>query len=977
MLRGISGPKLYRGRGGCVSSLPFTTVALLVLGLTIGIAVLTFGQTSVTLLGHTITYLGRTVAGGNTIFTYQLTPGSGPGIKDPSHWVVGLGTSCTFSNVFGSNGVQVNPDPTTGVTGFKIDLSDDDGDDDDGDDDPPPSSTMTITYFGDVPDSGTVTVAVKAGKDKATGTLKGPNCAAPPPTRTLTVTASPSGAQGGTFTLTVNSGSCTPGTGTYTTPNSFSCNSGSQVTISNPQSPAPKSPIDTRYIFNSFSPSASATLDIDKTITINYTTQFLVSYAVTGCNGLTVTPPAEEWVNSGGTATGSFPAQVTNGGTRCNFVSDNRPATITGPTTITGTYKTQYRLLLSINPGAVPGGLSNISGATSGDFFDSNTIVNLTANALVSVSSDTRYRFSNWNGDCSGTSPTISVTMSVAKSCQAKYIQQFQVLFTQAGATGTVNVQFIGTHIVPFSDFFNAGSSLGGFQYDSVVGQFFCQSSCSGTIGVLNSPQVIKAIYVLDNTPPSLTCAALTPPNAFGWYKADVVIHFIANDTGSGLDLLDGSIPLGGVAHYEFDKTITGEGINLSISAKVGDRTGNEATASCQANIDRTPPLATITLNPAAPNGKNGWYTVNIGVDYTCSDALSGLDPATPCPTDTTITTDGIHNLSTGTIKDKAGNQSGASVNVKRDATPPIITGSRSPAQNAFGWNNTNVTVNFVCSDATSGIASCGPTPQVITTEGPNQSRTGIAEDNAGNTASAIVGNINIDKTPPIIVAIVTPPPDASGIVTTAGPVTVSFNCSDPPNASNATPASGIASCSSPTVLTAEGAHTVTGLAKDRADNIATTTVRLTIARQQHMILQVKIKDEEIPPAGEEMTVEIILRFAPKGLQRYDLVLHIGDATGASKIARIEKIESKTIDPKFFKVLNKQDFFIRFKAEDNDDVIRPAATNIVIAEAKLRILLPGRSLLWLESPPTTVVDDKGQVVSPKDILMIPQEFEVK
>jgi len=65
------------------------------------------------------------------------------------------------------------------------------------------------------------------------------------------------------------------------------------------------------------------------------------------------------------------------------------------------------------------------------------------------------------------------------------------------------------------------------------------------------------------------------------------------------------------------------------------------------------------------------------------------------------------------------------------------------------GWNNTNVTVNYACTDAGSGIASC-PQPQVVSNEGANQVVSGTATDKAGNTASASV-TLNIDKTPPTI----------------------------------------------------------------------------------------------------------------------------------------------------------------------------------------------------------------------------------
>src|SRR3989304_5625351 len=85
------------------------------------------------------------------------------------------------------------------------------------------------------------------------------------------------------------------------------------------------------------------------------------------------------------------------------------------------------------------------------------------------------------------------------------------------------------------------------------------------------------------------------------------------------------------------------------------------------------------------------------------------------------------------------------------DKTPPSLVGLRTPGPNANGWNNTDVTVSFTCSDGLSGIDSCGPTPQVVTTEGMGQSRSGTAVDKAGNTASTTVGGINIDKTPPTV----------------------------------------------------------------------------------------------------------------------------------------------------------------------------------------------------------------------------------
>jgi transcription elongation factor len=58
-------------------------------------------------------------------------------------------------------------------------------------------------------------------------------------------------------------------------------------------------------------------------------------------------------------------------------------------------------------------------------------------------------------------------------------------------------------------------------------------------------------------------------------------------------------------------------------------------------------------------------------------------------------------------IGDLAGNVARTSVLVNIDRTPPgIVEKSRTPAANAAGWNNGDVTVTWSCSDALSGAHS-------------------------------------------------------------------------------------------------------------------------------------------------------------------------------------------------------------------------------------------------------------------------------
>ncbi len=130
-------------------------------------------------------------------------------------------------------------------------------------------------------------------------------------------------------------------------------------------------------------------------------------------------------------------------------------------------------------------------------------------------------------------------------------------------------------------------------------------------------------------------------------------------------------------------------------------------------------------------------------------------------------------------------NGSVATVNFEiDDTTAPTITGSASPPANSAGWNNTDVTASFTCTDSepSSGIAINTVAGSTLTGEGANQAvtNTGTCKDNVGNEAApATVSGINIDKTQPIITSSVTPesPNGSNGWYTTA--VTVAFSCTD------------------------------------------------------------------------------------------------------------------------------------------------------------------------------------------------------
>lgn len=115
-----------------------------------------------------------------------------------------------------------------------------------------------------------------------------------------------------------------------------------------------------------------------------------------------------------------------------------------------------------------------------------------------------------------------------------------------------------------------------------------------------------------------------------------------------------------------------------------------------------------------------------------------------------TVATEGI-TLVTYNAQDNAGNvEQNHYRTVQIDKTAPTISGSSVPAPNVNGWTNTPVVVSFICADALSGLApGFPPAPIAVSSEGANQQVSSSCADLAGNVGSAIVGGINIDKTPP------------------------------------------------------------------------------------------------------------------------------------------------------------------------------------------------------------------------------------
>ena len=179
------------------------------------------------------------------------------------------------------------------------------------------------------------------------------------------------------------------------------------------------------------------------------------------------------------------------------------------------------------------------------------------------------------------------------------------------------------------------------------------------------------------------------------------------------------------------------------------DNGGLNATSSVTYSIvDATAPVITSTLSPASPDGDNGWYTSDVTLDWTVTEAESTSTLTTSGCDSTSVTAD-QQSVDYTCSATSAGGSDSATESIKRDATKPTIGAVLSPAANGNGWNNSNVSVTYSCDDATSGVAGCGPN-QTLSSEGPAVAYSGTATDNAGNSES-VGGTVKIDKTPPSV----------------------------------------------------------------------------------------------------------------------------------------------------------------------------------------------------------------------------------
>lgn len=290
--------------------------------------------------------------------------------------------------------------------------------------------------------------------------------------------------------------------------------------------------------------------------------------------------------------------------------------------------------------------------------------------------------------------------------------------------------------------------------------------TCSATSAGGNTSESVTIMR--DATAPDVKAEVTTNPNGNGWYNHDVTVEITINDA------------LSGVTETSAVAIVSTEGANQHLCRSFKDLAGNEGTGcTTLISIDKTPPSVAAARAPSA--NANGWNNSDVTATYSATDALSGIDGAASATQ--LFSLEGAGQGGSRTFTDLAGNSATATIDgIFIDKTDPIVTVTRSPLAGPNGWNDTDVTTTWTATDALSGIDGSPTATQTFSQDGANQGATRSFNDRAGNSASATITGINIDKTPLAAFCSVTPneiwPPNGKMVgvhVTIAGTGIVSF----------------------------------------------------------------------------------------------------------------------------------------------------------------------------------------------------------
>ena len=268
---------------------------------------------------------------------------------------------------------------------------------------------------------------------------------------------------------------------------------------------------------------------------------------------------------------------------------------------------------------------------------------------------------------------------------------------------------------------------------------------------------------ISDAIPPALSYSLTGTAGSNNWYTSNVDITLTATDE-HGIAEMKYMIDDGAWQDYTTPFTISTDGSH-TVQFYAIDNAGNNNSTSFNVNIDREVPVLSHSLSGTA--GSNNWYTSNVDVTLTATDASSGIDAIKytinggaeqEYTAPFTISSNGQYTIDFYAI-DNAGNTAAtSSFTIKIDSTSPVSSVSLSGTKEGNVYT-TDVTVSISRTDSMSGIAytkyrvnggtwTTYTAPFTLSTDG-TYTVDYYSADNAGNTESTKTATFEILKNHP------------------------------------------------------------------------------------------------------------------------------------------------------------------------------------------------------------------------------------
>src|SRR5829696_8360161 len=331
--------------------------------------------------------------------------------------------------------------------------------------------------------------------------------------------------------------------------------------------------------------------------------------------------------------------------------------------------------------------------------------------------------------------------------------------------TGTDKVEFLGCNapssrnltVTPGSSAGSANvtfkiTSTGATETSPGSGIFTVPSTGGGTYD-MNTARFTVNVTPPPNTPPTVSVTGVTHGATYD--KGTVP------DAGSSVtDTEDGLNASTTAATPQVDSTnLDSDGLGLeTVTCSYTDGGGLTVTASATYTIvDPSAPVIGHTLNPATPDGNNGWYKSNVSLTWNVTENESPNSLQKTGCVDQNITADQQETTYSCSATSSGGSAGLVNVSIKRDGTDTDIADvGTTQTPNGDGWFNTAVTNNFSASDATSGLPASFTTPFSVSSGNAEGSavkiNSGPVSDIAGNTNPGIdSAAFRIDKTKPTV----------------------------------------------------------------------------------------------------------------------------------------------------------------------------------------------------------------------------------